>query len=284
MTFKDLLVYIDQRPAAAARLEAALTLATAFDAHLTALHLIAEPFVPSGTGSMSGLHLPEELIRQHIAQAEAEAESILTQARDAAAARGVTIAVRRESGPLDRLPNLLARYARHADLTLVGQPDLETGGVDDAILAEAAFVDSGRPALVVPRDQPVHLPPRRAVIAWDGSREAARAMGEAIPLLRAAETTTVLIVDGHDASSHPGERPGTEVATHLGRHGIRAEVREVASGSAGVADTVLHEASNDGADLLVMGGYGHSRLREMFIGGVTRHVLDHLTMPVLLAH
>ena len=90
----------------------------------------------------------------------------------------------RESGSLDRLPHLLARHARHTDLTIVGQPDLAAHGVDDTALTEAAFMDSGHPALVIPRAGAAGLPPQRALIAWDGSREAARAASDAIPLLQ----------------------------------------------------------------------------------------------------
>ena len=93
----------------------------------------------------------------------------------------MTLAVLRASGPLDRLPQLLARHARCTDLTIVGQADLAAHGVDDTALIEAAFMDSGRPALVIPRAGAAVLPPRRAIVAWDGSREAARAANDAIP-------------------------------------------------------------------------------------------------------
>ena len=115
---------------------------------------------------------------------EAEAEAVLAAARAEADRHGTALAVLRESGPLDRLPHLLARHARHTDLTVVGQADLAAHGVDDTALTEAAFMDSGRPALVIPRAGTAVLPPRRALVAWDGSREAARAASDAIPLLR----------------------------------------------------------------------------------------------------
>jgi nucleotide-binding universal stress UspA family protein len=276
MAIKDLLVYLDQTPATEARLQAALTLAQRLGAHVTALHLIAEPFLRG----MVGHHLPAEVMREHLAHAEAEAETIVASARAAAQRHGVALDVVRESGPLDKLPTLLARHARHTDLTVIGQPDLETGGVDDSALAEAAFMDSGHPALVIPRVGGAALPPRRAIVAWDGSREAARAATDAIALLRSAETVMVVMVGAREAS----DRSGDELAEHLRRHAIRAEVRRVPSGGASVTDTLLAQAQNEAADLLVMGGYGHSRLREMLVGGTTRHVLEHMSVPVLLAH
>lgn len=275
---KDLLVHVDDTAASPPRLGAALALAEAFGARLTALCLVAEPYMPAAAAR----RLPAEALREHVARAEAEAEAVLAAAREAAAGRGLTLEARREFGPLSRVPHLLARHARHADLAIVGQADAATGGADEAALAEAAFMDSGCPALVVPPAGPgTDLPAREVLLAWDGSREAARAAGDALPLLRLAEHVTVLIVDGRDASGHP---PGAEIAAHLARHGVKAEVREAASDDASVGETILAQARDVGAGLLVMGGYGHSRLRETILGGVTRHVLDHATLPVMLSH
>jgi nucleotide-binding universal stress UspA family protein len=280
---KDLLVYVDDTPASPARLEAALDLAGRLGAHLAALCLVAEPYL-RGAG---GRHLPEDLVREHLAHAEAGAEAVLAAAREAAGRRGLALEARREAGPLDRLPQLLARHARHADLTVVGRANAEVGGTDDALLAETAFMDSGRPALVVPPDGgggTWSLPPRRAVVAWDGSREAARAAGDALPLLRLADHVTVLIVDERDMNGHPGERPGAGLAAHLARHEVRAEVLEARSDGASVGEAILAQARTVGADLMVMGGYGHSRLREMMLGGVTRHMLERTTVPILFSH
>ena len=273
MAIKDLLVHLDETPASMARLETALALAVARDAQLTALYLVAEPFLP-GRG---GRHLPAELLREHLAHAEAEAEAVLAAARAEAERGGITLGVRRASGPLDRLPQLLARHARCADLTIVGQADLATHGVDDTALIEAAFMDSGRPALVLPHDNTARLPPRRAIVAWDGSREAARAANDAIPLLQAAEH--VYVVDAREAADHSGG----EFVAHLVRHEVRAELRELSS-SGGIAEVLLEQARAAAADLLVMGGYGHSRLRQMMLGGTTRSILERTTLPVLFSH
>ena len=280
MALKDLLVYLDQSPATAAPLQAALILAQRLNAHLTALHLIAEPFLRG----MVGHHLPAEVMREHLAHAEAEAEGILASARAAAERHSVELDAVRESGSLDKLPTLLARHARYTDLTVIGQPNLETGGVDDMALTEAAFMDSGHPALVIPRGWSGTLPPQRALIAWDGSREAARAATDAIPMLQLAEHVLVLVIDERDLGGRDDRRPGEELAAHLRRHAVKAEVRSMASDSAAVTEVLLAQAREQSADLLVMGGYGHSRLREMLIGGTTRHILERTTVPVLFAH
>jgi nucleotide-binding universal stress UspA family protein len=280
MAIKNLLVHLDDRPASAPRLEAGLTLAEAFGAHLTALCLLAEPFLRA----VPGRHLPADFVRMHLAQLEAEADALLARARAVAEQRGIELETRRETGTLDHLPNMLARQARQADLTLVGQAGLESDGVDDALLAEAAFMDTGRPALVVPGGGASALPPRRAIVAWDGSREAARAAGDAVPLLQPAEDVVVLVVDPHQASARFSDQPGAGLARYLTRHGIKARLKPVQSSGQGIADVILDQVREEGADLLVMGGYGHSRFREMMLGGVTRHMLEHAPVPMLFAH
>ena len=190
----------------------------------------------------------------------------------------------RASGPLDRLPQLLARHARYTDLTIVGQADLAAHGVDDTALIEAAFMDSGRPALVIPRAGAAVLPPRRAIVAWDGSREAARAASDAMPLLqlgRAGRWSWWSTPRRRPAGDHAGRRargpPGPARGQGRAAAGARAAApHRRASCSA--------QARDEAADLLVMGGYGHSRLREMMLGGTTRSILEQTTIPVLLAH
>jgi nucleotide-binding universal stress UspA family protein len=134
----------------------------------------------------------------------------------------------------------------------------------------------------MPRAGPATLPPRRAIVAWDGSREAARATSDAIPLLRSAELVLILVVDARDTGG--GVLPGSELAVHLARHGVKAEARQVPSAGTSVTRVLLAQARDEAADLLVMGGYGHSRVREMLFGGTTRTFLDQAAIPVLLAH
>lgn len=281
---RDLLVHLDSSSAAHLRLEAALALAAACGAQVTALYLIPEPFLRD----IAGLHAPADVIREHLAHAETEAEAVLAAARGLADRHKVSLVLRRETGSLDRLPTLFGRDARTADLVIVGRPDPQAGGADEAHLVEAAFMDSGRPALVLPHagDRVAAMPPRRAIVAWGGSREAARAVHDALPLLRLAEETIVLIVDARDRGAGAGghDEPGADLAAHLARHEVRPRIKRVTSGGTGIGELILAQAGEEGADLLVMGGYGHSRFREMLLGGVTRHVLEHATLPLLIAH
>ena len=278
---KDLLVYLDQKPAAQARVAATMALADRFGADVKALHLVPEPFMPG----VAGHHMPEDVLREHLAHAEAEAADILAATREEAARRGVALTIVRESGSLDRLPSLLARHARYTDLAILGRPDPAAGGADEALLAEATFMDSGHPALLIPPEGTPTLPPWRALIAWDGSREAARAMSDALPILRLADGVTVLVVDGHEVpKGTPNHAPGAEIARHLTRHEVKAQVKQVSSGGARTGEVILAQAKEEGADLVVMGGYGHSRFREMLLGGTTRFMLERATVPVLISH
>lgn len=281
MAFKDLLVVVDRMPGCLGRRDLAFELAALWNAHLTALYLVAEPYVPA----MMGINLPPDVLRSQLDDAEADAKRVLDETAQAGARRGdFLLETRRDSGMIDQLPSILARHARHADLVIVGQPNAEMDGVDDALLAEAAFMNSGRPALVVPFIGPASVPPKRAMIAWDGSREAVRAVNDALPLLLLAERVDILVVDAPKLATRVGQQPGADLATHLARHGVRAEVEVVSSGGLGVGDVVLSAASDRSTDLIVMGGYGHSRLREFVLGGVTEHMLAHMTVPVLLSH
>ncbi len=280
MSLKDLLVQLDPSPATDARLGAALALARSFDAHLTALCLVVEPYVPA----VVGINLPAEVLAQQREQAEGAAAAILERAAARAAAEGRALERRRETVMVDRLGEALARQARHADLTIVGQPDPDRSGVDDALMVEAAFMASGRPALVVPYIGPRELPPERALCAWDGSREAARALNDALPLLARAREVAIVIIDPQTLGERVGEVPGADVAAHLARHGIPVTVKTIQSGGLDPGDVLLSTAADEAADLLVMGAYGHSRLRELILGGATAHILKHMTVPVLLSH
>ena len=275
MAITEILVHVDDSPAAEARMRAAVELAAASKAHVSALYLVAEPFMRA----LVGRHLPEDFVREQMATLEREADERLAALAVIAQEKGVKLEARRETATLDHLPAILARQGRRADLIVVG-PGTNTDG---SALTEAAFMDTGRPALVVPTAWSGTLPPKRVLVAWDGSREAARAAGDAVPLLQAAEDVIVLTVDAERAGSRFSDRPGFGLTTFLSRHGAKARVKQVGS-SGGIADTILGQVAEERADLLVMGGYGHSRMREMMFGGVTRSILETAPSPILVAH
>ena len=280
MSLKNLLVHIDEKSSCAKRVGAAIALAQGFDAHLAAVMLVAEPHVPPALG----VHIPADVLTQQRKESEAQAAAVLEAVRQQGDKAGLAIEVRHEWVVLDDFAAAFARQARHYDLSIVGQVDPDEGDVDAELIAEAAFMQSGRPTLLIPYIGPRSLPPKRALVAWDGSREAARAVNDALPLLAKTEKVTVLVVDPGTLKGRVGDQPGADLATHLARHGLHTEVVTAASGGLGAGDVIIGQASDIGADLVVMGGYGHSRLRELILGGATQSMLDHMPVPALLSH
>jgi nucleotide-binding universal stress UspA family protein len=174
-------------------------------------------------------------------------------------------------------------HGRYFDLTVVGQGiDLDdpTGAL--TVLPEELALSIGRPVLVVPRYGTFPALGDHVLVAWNASREAARAVNDALPFLRRAQRVTVLSVDPGD---HPDQRiPSADITLHLARHGVNAVAAQTRSADISVGDTLLSRAADIEADLIVCGAYGHSRLREMVLGGATRHLLQHMTVPVLMSH
>jgi nucleotide-binding universal stress UspA family protein len=178
-------------------------------------------------------------------------------------------------------PGVFASLARRFDLSIVGQAEPDQAALD-GLIVEAALFDSGRPMLVVPYIQRNGLRLDRVLLCWDGSRSAARAAADALPFLRRAKVVEVVTVASEPAKSD--EMPGADIAQHLARHGVTVELKRIVTAETDVASTILSHAADSSADFLVMGGYGHSRLREFILGGVTREILASMTIPVLMSH
>lgn len=184
--------------------------------------------------------------------------------------------------PGDTLP----RAARYCDLTVMTQHDPDDEHAFRAPhLAADVLLQSGRPVLVLPyAGDGVFAPPRRVLVGWNASREAARALRDALPLLRGAANVEVAVFETpEDVDLDHGDVPGADIGLWLARHGVKVEVRYVPTG-VGAGEALLSHAADMGADLIVAGGYGHSRLREAVLGGVTRTLLSSSPVPVLLSH
>jgi nucleotide-binding universal stress UspA family protein len=150
------------------------------------------------------------------------------------------------------------------------------------LIIEAALFDSGRPVIVVPYIHKDPLRLDRVMVCWDGSREAARALGDAMPLLRRARAVDVVVVTTERPKSD--EISGADVAQMLAHHALKVELQRIGAPDAAVANSILNHASDTAADLIVMGAYGHSRLREFVLGGTTRAMLTSMTAPVFMSH
>ncbi len=241
-------------------LSMAIALAKRHSAHLAALHVIPPPLVLySGMGG----DIPASVIEAQQEEAEKAAEAIRAKVEATAASTGTAIEWRCERG--DEVANA-AVHANYADLT-----------VCTADVARDLVFAAATPVIAAPTSGKAQ-PPRRPLVAWNGSREAARAVHDALPLLEAAEAVDILVID----PSQDGM--GIDIARSLGRHGVKANVRERLARGADVGELLLEEVRTSGADLLVMGAYGHSRMREWVLGGATESVLDQDKVPALLAH
>ncbi|MCV3205475.1 universal stress protein [Mesorhizobium sp. YC-39] len=177
---------------------------------------------------------------------------------------------------------VIGRRARYADLTILGPDLLTSHRLKDKVIQGALF-SSGKPVLLVPDGARPTLKPKRVLAAWDARLESSRAVRESLDLLKGAEEVRLVIVDPIEDEYHHGAEPGADAATYLARHGVKITVDRLPSSNHSVAGVLRQHAVDVAADLLVMGAYGHSRLRERIFGGVTRSMLEEPSLPVLMA-
>jgi nucleotide-binding universal stress UspA family protein len=275
MGLKDLLAHVDNDPACTSRVDVAVGLAAKHGAHLTGLHVLGSPPLPG----YIEMELPPSLRegqRRHLEELARRAEE---RFHERACRRGIRGEWRLRTNDIVGTMKLHARYT---DLTVVGQGrDLVDAPRDLAFLPEELALGVGRPVLVVPRYGTFETVGERVLIAWNGSREATRAVHDALPLLTRATKVTVLSIDPHDSGSRV---PSADITLHLARHGVPAEADSTVALDIAVGDVLLSRAADLDADLIVMGADGHSRVREMVLGGATRSILQHMSVPVLMSH
>jgi len=273
MTIKVILALADGGGGTEATLRAALFLARKFSAHLDVMHVRADPetMVPIVGEGMSGA-MVEQVMDAMVKSVDSRASTARDVYQRVCGTDG-DVAWREVTG---REPEVTAAAARLADLVVLGRPD----SAEEAPMAatiDAGLFDTGRPVLVAPPVPPASIG-SRILVAWNGSPQSARAVASALPFFKLAEQVVIAVGGGQD-----GHAPASGLAAYLERHQVRAVVENFAfTGSIGKA--ILEQGSRLGADLLVMGAYGHSRLREMMLGGATREVLAAAEIAVLMAH
>ncbi|MCK6454164.1 MAG: universal stress protein [Alphaproteobacteria bacterium] len=279
MALTNILVHIDNGRAVAARLDVALQLAGRHNAHLTALYAIAAPRVPEHVRTM----IPESVLQLQARQAADAANKAHATFDSAcrAAGLGARSEWRQTAGePLEQL----ALHARYADMAIVGQADPDEGDGERVDLPGMLALAVGRPVLAVPYVGKYPRVGDNVMICWNASREATRAVNDALPILERAKSVTVMTVNPQGGTGGHGEQPGADISLHLARHGVKVASTHIVSNELDPADLILSRAADLSVDLLVMGVYGRSRLREIVFGGVSRHMLRHMTVPVLLSH
>jgi nucleotide-binding universal stress UspA family protein len=254
----------------------ALSVAETFGAHLAGIAFLYDPVIPDGV--LGGV--PVQLIEAQREENSKAAQSAVQRFEESARSAAVSVSSRTVEASVGGAATAFAAIARRFDLAVVGQSQRDYGGTEE-VMIEAALFESGRPLLVVPYIQRSKLALGRILVCWDGSRTAARAIGDAMPVLERAKAVDIVMV----AEERKAEDiTGTQMAEHLVRHGISANLKRLVKGDISIDSVVLSFAADIGADLMVMGGYGHSRLREFILGGMTRGILESMTVPVLMSH
>lgn len=280
MTYRTLLVHVDNSRQCRARLELAVDLARRLPAHLTGIYLpFRPPAFPDVTRS-AGAGLPPPPEPESDDKRLAHAEQMF---RDICQRQGVSP---EWLTPQYEENSEIRTHARYADLVIVGQQDRNDPETSPAVgFVESAVLGGGRPVLILPYAGKLPKAFNNILLAWDGGREAARAAADAMPLLMAAKTVHVMHVGRGDRPDDLGPIPGLDIGMFFARHGVNVEVTpERGTTDISIAETLLSRAADMSIDLIVMGGYGHSRMQEWVLGGVTRTLLETMTVPVLMSH
>lgn len=255
----------------------AVSMGEAFGAHVLGVAVSYEPVIP---GTVMG-GIPPEIIESQRAESNKKARAAIARFEQTAKRAGISMETRTISASISGAADQIGRIGRRFDLIVVGQPGRKDS-LPDEVVDEGVLFESGRPVIFVPFIQKGGMKLDRIMVCWDGSRAATRAIADAIPLLKKAKQVEVVIIS--DKPNKRDEVPGADLGQHLARHGLKVDVKRITSPDIDVPSTILSYAADSSADMIVMGGYGHSRLREFVLGGATRGLLESMTVPVLMSH
>jgi nucleotide-binding universal stress UspA family protein len=274
---KDIVLPLEIGAPRDAACDFAISVSAAFNAHLAAIGFAYEPMLPP-MDTVSPL--PSDILDVEREANRKAASDAIARFEEAARLAGISVESRLVEASVSGATNVFGSIARTFDLSVVGQADPKS--MRDGLMIEGALFDSGRPVLVVPYIQRTGLKLDRVTACWDGSRNAARAINDAMPFLVRAKAVDVITIDaGRDRT---GEIKGVDLAQHLARHGLNVDLRRINAGDVDVPNVILSDAADRDTDFIVMGGYGHSRLREFVFGGATRGILSSMTVPTLMSH
>jgi nucleotide-binding universal stress UspA family protein len=280
MALKNIGVFVDATPEGEKRADYAATLAHQCRAHLAGIHVVS-----AGRPEHRSDYyvIGEKAIRSSLAWEKAADEAVTINVRrrfEAISAKrdlSAEFRVIRRGGPDEDL----VLGSLHSDLVVIGQRQLQE--LPGYLSPEKLLLASGAPILVVPSGWKSELIGQKILVGWNASREARRAVADALPFLVAAPSVTLLVVDSNERADRHGEEPGADIALYLARHGAHVEVEQVSSRGSPVADIILSYAVDHGVDLIVIGAYSHARSVEMVFGGVTRTLLKQSPIPVLMS-
>ena len=273
---KDILVNLSTEAKRDAAGDYAVSVAMTLKAHLTGVAFAYEAYVPETV--FAGVSA--SLVAAHRAETKKAATAAAEKFEQSARGASLSVESRVIGASFEGSADIFGHLARRCDLSIVKQSEPQRVGADHII--EAALFGSGRPVLVVPYIQKQGLKLDRVLLCWDGSRNAARAIADALPLLAHSNNVDVITIAAKDDKK--GEVPGADIAHHLARHQLKVDLKRLVAPDMDVASTILSHAADISADLIVMGGYGHSRLREFVLGGATREILASMTVPTFMSH
>ena len=277
MAFQSILVHVDDGPSSAARIRSAVDIARRFGSRMVAMIASPTPQVSVDIRQLA----PADIAKLTQARETREANRALLQSCAAQAGLG-QVEMRVLTG---ELIDAAVAESRCADLTILGQPERDDNGAAFARrLTENAILGSGAPVLILPYAPSMKTFGDHVLVAWDGGREAARAVRDALPMLASAKRVTVMTVGERARSGEEAARSQERLAAYLGVHGIKAKLASLADVLDDRGEALLSRMCDLGIDLVVMGGYGHARVREIVLGGLTRTMLDSMTVPVLMSH
>ncbi len=279
--FKDIVVPQTGTPADADALAMAVDLAYRLEAHLAVMEMVNLPMLSAGPWGL----MPEVGLVDLYKTLREQGERNVVQLRARLEKESISSEVRLVESLYEEPFHMAAHCAHYADLSVVAGASGEAseGNATRSYLG-SLLIESGRPVMVVPQGCKVPMLPRRIVVAWKPTREAARAVHDAMPFLCRAESVDVVVVNPIGGDRGHGEQPGADIATHLARHGVKVNVVVLKTDRDDISSALLGHADDMDAQLLVAGGYGHSRFREWALGGVTRELVMDSTLPLLFSH
>ncbi|MBT4220459.1 MAG: universal stress protein [Rhodospirillaceae bacterium] len=273
---KNILIHLDASKQNDSRLQTAIALGKRHGAHLTGLYVVTHPEIPTYIEAQIG----GDVINAQIEAATQEGREVLERFEKQTAAEGLETESRLVEGTV---VDCLTTHGRYFDLLVVGQYDPDDSGlhsVED--MPDRLIMSAGRPVLVVPYAGTFPDIGDRVIVSWDASRQATRSVNDAMAILEASQKVDVLSIN--PAGNDHGDNAGADIALQLARHGVNAEAKQITSPDVDAADMLLSRAADSSADMIVMGAYGHARWREIALGGFTRHMLAHMTVPVLMSN
>ncbi len=278
MTIQDILVYVDNGKACENRLQAAIQVAATHEAHLIGLYTLSDPDLPGYVE----VEIPVDILElqaERAVEAAKRAEEAFEEATEKA---GISAEWRCLEG--DAIEILISQ-ARYVDLLVISQHDPEDSMASIIYdIPDQVILEAGRPVLVVPYTYRGDGIGKRVMVGWDASQLASRAIHDALPFLERADKVTVMVINPEVGIKGHGDLPGADVAAHLARHNVCAEADHVTNTDVNTGDQLLSRAADLDADLVVTGAYGHARWKELILGGVTRHLLESMPVPVLMSH